>query len=317
MEVFKFYFMRWSPINVLLVFFCFTGYASNAQSLNGFELSNLQIPAREIRKGGPARDGIPAIDQPVFLSPDQATFLRDGDYVLGVILNGQSKAYPIRIMDWHEVVNDYFGNDPVVVTYCPLCGSGVAFSASVKGRNRTFGVSGLLYNSDVLLYDRQTESLWSQLETMAISGPEAGTTLEIIPTAYATWKDWKKRYPETLVLSTETGHIREYDRSPYQNYEAVPDLMFQVKHKSRLYRNKERVIGITIHGKHKAYPFSQLKKAKGQVTDTFQGKTLYVTFDNKTKTARIKSENNEDLPGITLFWFAWHAFHPDTEVFER
>ena len=313
----KFYFMTRLPSYILATFISLTGYPSNAQSFNGFELSNLLIPVHEIRKGGPPRDGIPSIDRPIFLSAGQTTFLKDNDYVLGVSWNGESKAYPIRIMDWHEVVNDYFSNDPVVVTYCPLCGSGVAFNSRVNSQSLTFGVSGLLYNSDVLLYDRQTKSLWSQLETMAISGPQSGAKLEIIPTAYITWNDWKMKYPETKVLSTETGHVRDYNRSPYQSYEGVPDLMFPVEHHNRLFRNKERVIGVAINGKHKAYPFSQLKKAKGLVIDTFQGKTLTITYDHKTKTASITDENHRNLPGITLFWFAWYAFHPDTEIYKK
>jgi hypothetical protein len=155
------------------------------QTMKGFDLSNAQIPVAEILDGGPPKDGIPAIDRPEFLKASVAK-LPDETRVLGVWVNGIAKAYPINFMNYHEIVNDLFANRPVVVMYCPLCGSGIAFDALVKGGPRTFGVSGLLYNSDVLLYDRHSESLWSQLMMEAVSGPMAGTALEMLPTRTAT-----------------------------------------------------------------------------------------------------------------------------------
>ncbi len=283
--------------------------------MNGFKLINLRIPLEEIRSGGPPRDGIPSIDRPDFTSAGEAGFLRDDDYVLGVVRNGVAKAYPIRIMNYHEIVNDEFHGKPVVVTYCPLCGSGMAFDARVGGKTRTFGVSGLLYNSDVLLYDRQTESLWSQIMMQAVSGKASGTELEMLPTAHLTWKEWKERHPETLVLTTDTGHRRDYTRSPYERYESSPDLMFPVDEESDILSKKEKVIGVEIDGKFKAYPFSELKKAKGTVSDTFQGVDLKIQYNKKTETARVTDAAGEDIPAVTLYWFAWYAFHPETEVY--
>ncbi|MBT5928092.1 MAG: DUF3179 domain-containing protein, partial [Verrucomicrobia bacterium] len=131
--------------------------------MNGFDLAESTIPVSEIVRGGPPRDGIPAIDNPKFLLSDAAQFLSDDELVIGLTRNGITRAYPLRIMLWHEVVNDTFGEEPVAVTYCPLCGTAVAFEAMIKDHKLTFGVSGLLFQSDVLMYDRQTESLWSQL----------------------------------------------------------------------------------------------------------------------------------------------------------
>ena len=139
-----------------------------AEPNNGFDLSNALIPVEQIKHGGPARDGIPAISQPDFISEKQARFLEDADRVLGINMQGEQKAYPVRILNYHEIVNDHFG-DVVLVSYCPLCGTGMAFLANRDGKDFDFGVSGLLYNSDVLLYDRQTESLWSQIRKQAIS----------------------------------------------------------------------------------------------------------------------------------------------------
>jgi len=161
-------------------------------------------------------------------------------------------------MDYQEIVNDQFNGKPVVITYCPLCGSGVSFDADIDGQKRTFGVSGLLYNSDVLLYDRETESLWSQIMFEAISGPSKGTLLIPIITTTTTWKKWKALHPDTKVLSTQTGHSRNYDRSPYGNYNQERGLYFPVKNQSDKYHPKEWVIGIKIGNKYKAYPFSPI-----------------------------------------------------------
>ncbi|MFZ0789299.1 MAG: DUF3179 domain-containing protein, partial [Chromatiaceae bacterium] len=171
---------------------------------NGFDLVGALVPVSAILPGGPERDGIPAIDRPRFLPADEAPEVRTGDRVLGLRLDGQARAYPIAILNWHEIVNDRFGDLPVAVTYCPLCGTGMAFRAEAGGKPLQFGVSGLLYNSDVLLYDRQSESLWSQIDRRAISGPHKGERLEALPLEHTTWGDWQQRHPDTLVLSRDT-----------------------------------------------------------------------------------------------------------------
>ncbi|NIR48043.1 DUF3179 domain-containing protein, partial [candidate division KSB1 bacterium] len=155
----------------MLIAFLLNSSLALAQTKNGFDLSGSLIPPDEILAGGPPRDGIPAIDNPKFVSPSEADFLQPEDRVLGIDRNGVAKAYPIKIVNWHEIINDRFGDEAVVVTYCPLCGSGVAFSAEINAKATTFGVSGLLYNNDVLLYDRRTKSLWSQLMGKAVTGP--------------------------------------------------------------------------------------------------------------------------------------------------
>ena len=149
-----------------------------AAGKNGFDLSNASIPIEKILHGGPPRDGIPALDDPKFVNANHADFIQAGDRVLGVARNGIAKAYPINILNWHEIVNDQFGDEGIAVTFCPLCGTGMAFKADIQGKIRDFGVSGLLYNSDVLLYDRDSESLWSQIAREAVSGPLLGTSLE-------------------------------------------------------------------------------------------------------------------------------------------
>ena len=285
-------------------------------NMNGFILSDLRIPLDEIMQGGPPADGIPAIDNPRFLKANEADFLDDEDEVLAIVKNGIAKAYPIRILNYHEVVNDFFNNDAVIITFCPLCGSGLAFSGKIKGANRTFGVSGLLFNSDVLLYDRETESLWSQLMGSAVSGRSVDQKMELVAMEQTSWHDWQKRNPNTLVLSTATGFSRDYTRLPYDGYEASPRLYFPVNNKSNKLSNKERVIGISVDGVHKAYAFRVLRKADNlPITDTVNGIGIKVHFNKDSNSARITDVEGNLLNATTLFWFAWFAFHPDTEVY--
>ncbi len=154
--------------------------------LMGFDFSKHSIPRSEIRSGGPPKDGIPAILEPKFVRVDQATFIKDQDRVLGLVHHGESKAYPINILNWHEIVNDVVGGRPVFITYCPLCGTGMAFDPTFNGRVYTFGVSGLLYKSDVLMYDHQTESLWSQIRKEAVTGEMIGSRLTLLPLIHTT-----------------------------------------------------------------------------------------------------------------------------------
>jgi len=287
-----------------------------SQTMKGFDLSDASIPVSEIRDGGPPRDGIPSIDFPKFIKPSQTT-LKDSDRVLGVYLNGVAKAYPINILNYHEIVNDFFDREPVAITYCPLCGSGIAFEAIIQGSRKTFGVSGLLYNSDVLLYDRQTETLWSQLLFEAVAGPLKGKSLEIIPTANTTWKNWKEQYPNTLVLSEDTGFNRNYSLNPYPGYETSDAIYFPLSNYDDRFKPKELVIGIEVNGKYKAYPFSTLNKLqKKEITDVFQSKTLTIIYDSEANSAEIFDKQGNKLPAVTNFWFAWVAFYPDTLVFE-
>ncbi len=290
---------------------------SSAQSKKGFDLSNSSIPVEEIKDGGPPKDGIPSIDKPVFVQGKKGSLENDAR-ILGVYHNGIAKAYPIAIMNYHEIVNDDFTTDPVVVTYCPLCGSGVAFDAKVEGNRKTFGVSGLLYNSDVLLYDRETETLWSQILNEAVAGPLLGKNLKKLPTMNTTWEKWFDRHPETLVLSEKTGFNRDYDRNPYPGYVQSRKLYFQVENEDDRYHPKEMVLGLEINGSYKAYPFSELSKVGGgKIKDKFENKNLIIEFNQESYSAEIyDADTKEILPTIANFWFAWYAFHPETEVFQ-
>lgn len=284
---------------------------------NGFDLDGALIPPEAVESGGPPRDGIPSLDRPRFAPAARVKFVRDDERVLGVYRNGIAKAYPIRILNWHEIVNDKFGDERIVVTYCPLCGTGVAYVAEAGGRRLSFGVSGLLYNSDVLLYDRETESLWSQLMNRAIAGPMKGARLTAIPLAHTTFADWRDRHPDTLVLTPETGYSRDYNRDPYRGYASSAKLFFKVSQLDKRHHPKELVIGLEINGRFKAYPFSALERTRGELRDTLGGRTLIVRFDARHRTGAVHdAASGAEIPSVIAYWFAWYAFHPDTEVFE-
>ena len=282
---------------------------------NGFDLAGALVPVEEILQGGPPKDGIPAIDHPAFVGASDAKDLRPDEKVLAVFRNGIAKAYPISILNWHEVVNDRFGADPVVVTFCPLCGSGMVFDARTEGRALRFGVSGLLYNSDVLLYDRETQSLWSQIRAQAVSGPLKGERLAAIPVLHTTWAEWRARHRNTLVLSRKTGIARDYDRDPYAGYEKSTELIFPVRFDARGFHPKERVLGIVLGGKAKAYPFVELERGGGEIADTVAGRAVRIRYSREHQSAEALDAKGRPLVATTLFWFAWAAFHPETEVY--
>lgn len=294
-------------------------YSTSActEEKNGFVLGQGLIPPQQIFKGGPAKDGIPAIDKAEFINAHDADFLQAGDRILGIEINGVAKAYPVSILNWHEVVNDAINEVSFTITYCPLCGTGMAFNSDVNGQTLSFGVSGLLYNSDVLLYDRESESLWSQILGKAVTGKYKGTKLGMLPLSHTTWSDWKRHNPSTLVLSRNTGNSRNYDNDPYKGYESSQNLYFPVLNKAPArYHPKERVLGLTVGETYKAYPFIELNKHdRSRFTNSVNGKTFIVHWNKDEQAGHITNNEGILVPAIQAYWFAWYAFHPDTLVF--
>ncbi|TAJ19302.1 MAG: DUF3179 domain-containing protein [Rugosibacter sp.] len=288
---------------------------ASADVVNGFDLNGASIPDKETLEGGPPKDGIPSINQPKFLPAGKANLKAD-DRVLGVVYNGMAKAYPVQILNWHEIVNDKFDTENIVVTYCPLCRSGVVFRATVKGKPATFGVSGLLYNSNVLLYDRETESLWSQIGHQAVTGTLKGEKLEPIPVSNTTWKWWRAKHPDTLVLSEDTGYLRDYEKDPYGGYAESPVTYFPFNPIAPTsYEYKDVVIGIEISGHYKAYPLVELQQGASTIRDVVAGHSLNVQFDRKSQTVVVNDAHGKEVTSLLTYWFAWYAFHPDTEVY--
>ncbi len=291
----------------------------HAQRLLGFDLSNAVVPRNKIFNGGPGRDGIPAILDPVFVPARSVRFLNDTDQVVGFAQNGQARAYPLRILVWHEIVNDTVGGRPVAVTYCPLCGTVMVFDRQAGGTVRSFGVSGLLYENNMLLYDHQTETLWSQLMMQAVSGRLAGTSLQWLPSEQMTWKAWKRMYPAGEVLSTETGFNRDYGRTPYGNFESSDTIYFPVTWQRHELSAKTWVAGIIVNGTAKAYQLEAFGSSrKKTVRDVVGGEEIDVSYDPRAKRAQATVVGTgAAVPTVTLFWYAWQAFYPQTELYVK
>lgn len=244
------------------------------------------VPLSEIIPGGPPPDGIPAIDRPKFVSPKEADpWLNPKEPVLAVQVGVEARAYPLQILMWHEIVNDTVGGRPVSVTYCPLCNSGIVFDRQVGDRLLDFGTSGMLYKSDLVMYDRQTHSLWAQMEGRAIVGDLAGTKLSWLPSNTIAYGEWKALFPRGKVLSRETGHHRQYGSNPYESYDE-PDrhpFLFFDQVDGRL-PPKERVVGIVVGDGAKAYSFSLLMTRR-VLADTFNGHPVVVFYQRGTLSA--------------------------------
>jgi hypothetical protein len=308
------------------------GDGRNAVSY-GFELSGGLVPVDHIVASGMPRDGMEAMLDPGVLSISEVNarnqegrgkFLLDGDRVVGVAVNGQARAYPLRTMRWHEVVNDTLGGVPLVISYNGLCDAVMAAERTVAGEELVFGVSGLLYNSNLLMYDRRGDpaasSLWSQLRARAIAGPSAGRSLALVPAALTTWGDWRNRHPGTDVLAPLEHLKRAYKRDPYHSYFGSDLLRFPVDPlppDSDL-ALKERVVVVSVGEADSVFALSRIAGAAsadyGAWETAVDGVQIRFLYDLKRGTALVEALD----PGRPLtvtrqsFWFAWYATHPGT-----
>ncbi|EAR23472.1 DUF3179 domain-containing protein [Nitrococcus mobilis] len=292
--------------------------------------------------GGPPKDGIPAIDAPRFWNVRQADrHLGDGDVVFGVYHKGEAKAYPQRILVWHEIVNDVIGQTPVSITYCPLTGTALGF---LRGAT-TLGVSGRLVNSNLIMYDRATDSWWPQVLATAIDGPLAGKSLRQIPVVWTTWKRWRARHPETRVLSTHTGYIRNYKRDPYGSYNPIGGYyrrtarrLFPVMSESERYapksvflvaRTETGAIAFrkdslrerrVLHGETGGGRFTAVydpELAAGRVFHNPKGVPVAaneLTFGRSGIKWKEPSRALEPVASFDAMWFAYAAFYPNGTV---
>lgn len=287
---------------------------AGAPSVGAFDLGNSRVPPTEIVSGGPPKDGIPAILSPKLVPASEAAFLDDADRIVGVVGDDEAKAYAFRILNWHEVVNDTLGTRPVAVTYCPLTASAVVFERETGGRVLTFGVSGLLFQSNVLLYDHQSDSLWSQLGGVSIAGSSADATLRPVVSLETTWGAWRKAHPDTRVLSPETGFGRDYDRDPYAEYHRAPWAMFETRGADARLAVKAKVVGLRVGEESAAYPLDELADA-GAIEDRVGGVPIRIVYDRAANATFVeRSDSGERLPAVVVYWFAWTAFHPGTRL---
>jgi Protein of unknown function (DUF3179) len=226
------------------------------------DFSKHSVPLSEFRSGGPPRDGIPPIDDPKPTSQTEADeWLSDREPVLAVRVGDQVRAYPLQILVWHEIANDTLGGRPIAVTYCPLCNSSLVFDRRVRGRTVTFGTTGNLRNSDLVMWDRQTESWWQQLSAEAVVGELTGTRLRVLPSQTLSWTDFRRLHPGGDVLSRDTGVERDYGRNPYAGYDQ-PDshpFLFEGETDDRL-PPKERVLAVFAERETVVVPFGRLAR---------------------------------------------------------
>lgn len=272
------------------------------------------VPLAQLKQGCPARDCIPSIDRPKFVAAADAKFMDDNDLVLAVEHAGVLRAYPTFILDHHEIVNDTIAGTPVAITWCPLCGSGLAFERVLDGVAVEFGVSGVLNESDLVMYDRRSNSLWQQISARAFIGPCRGRTLTSFPVAMTTWGEWKAAHPKTEVLSTDTGSGADYsDKSPYASYASSDRVMFPVSHVSQLAKPKEVVYGLRLTKGAMAVT-EALLRAKGSLDIEHQGELLRWRRDTAGQVSVTVGDDPQPLSAHRMFWFAWYTFNPDTRL---
>jgi hypothetical protein len=275
------------------------------------------IPINEILGGGPRKDGIRSIDTPKFISTeDVGDFLNDESPGLGLYYQNEARFYPYSILVQHELVNDVVAGDPLLISYCPLCLTGVVFDRRVGGDTFEFGVSGMLWQSNLLMYNRtgntKTESLWSQVLGEAVLGDLTGTKLRIIPADAVRFGDWKKAHADTVVLSRDTGLFRDYSKDPYGDYYTSEYVSFGASFSDTRLHPKAFVLGIEIDGKFKAYHSEALKE--GVTRDSFVGRDISIEKSSNGEVRMFTGPDKEPLPYIGGFWFSWIAVHPDTEL---
>lgn len=250
------------------------------------DFTKLSVSLDEIMSGGPPRDGIPPIDEPEYApvsSPPPYMFGQEP--VIALEIDGDARAYPLAVLIWHEIVNDEVGGVPVTVTYCPLCNTAITFDRRVDGRVLDFGTSGLLRNSDLVMWDRQTETWWQQITGEGIVGELTGTKLTFIPSPLIAWEDFVAAFPDGQVLTRNTGYSRGYGQPPYGGYDDIQGqpFLFRGEIDSRL-PAMERVIGLEIDGETVAYPFNILDD-NPVFHDIVGGQSLVVFFDDGTESA--------------------------------
>jgi hypothetical protein len=286
------------------------GLACNVEALPGEPNPNddpelqCSLPTSAIFDGGPGPDGIPALEYPEIAGGSSAEFVvRADDRVLGLEVNGVARAYPLRILWWHELINDTLGGQDVLVSYCPLTGSGLVFDPDVNGRIRNFGVSGLIYENNLMMFDRETRSLWNQLLLGSQCGPERGAELSRLPVVETTWEAWRHLHPTSTIVTFNTGYERDYATYPYGNYDRPTNAMtlFPSSPWDRSHPAKELVLGVHVGAVSAAYPFGVLEALGSAVAlnDTLGGRPILVTYDAAHRTARAFDRRVDDTP-LTL-----------------
>lgn len=278
----------------------------------GYSQQDIDADLDQVFQGCPRRDCIPSIDQPTFVPATEVDYLDDDDLVMVLDLKGERRAYPTRILDRHEVVNDRFGPTPVAVTFCPLCGSGVTFLRVIEGEEVKLGVSGLLHANDLVLYDRSSNSLWQQVTGKALAGPQRGSKLEAIPSSMTRFGDWRAAHPKGSVLAPPVG-AGEYEKNVYGDYASSDRLLFPVSKMDARLHVKRVVYGIELAGQSIALESGWLESA-GRWERTLGEQSLVVQW--APASGVFASLDGEPVAVHRMYWFAWYSFHPDTALID-
>jgi hypothetical protein len=258
---------------------------SVASALNGESDESYPDPTIDMSRilsGGQSPDGIPAVDEPIFQNVAAVDWLTPAEAVLAFELNGEARAYPIQVLTWHELVNDTVGDTPVTISYCPLCNSALAYDRRIGDRILDFGTSGRLFNSSMVMYDRQTESLWTHFDATSVAGLLAGTELTTYPISTVSWQDFREAHPDGLVLTRNTGHRRPYGQNPYRGYDDESSLpfLFDGEYDPRL-APKTRVV-VVRSGDEPAVAFPLADLGSGAEVFEAHGESLVAVVDPGT-----------------------------------
>lgn len=290
------------------------------------DFSKTTVDLGEIMSGGPPKDGIPSIDDPKFVPIAEVSDLADTEPVIGLVIDGKARAYPLRVLTWHEIVNDTLAGIPVAVTYCPLCNAAIVFDRRAAGKVLEFGTTGKLRHSDLVMYDRQTETWWQQFSGEAIAGELAGTRLNVLPARLESWERFKARAPEGEVLVPNDPTMRAYGRNPYAGYDSA-DLPF-------LYRGPlpdgvpAMMRVVVVDGQAWTLPLLREKGTISQGDLTLQwepGQNSALDSHQIAKgrdvgnvvATRASGSGAEDTAYDVTFAFVFHAFHPDGVIHTR
>lgn len=287
------------------------------------DFSLYSIDFDEIMSGGPPKDGIPSIDNPKFVSVASVDNLAPTEPVIGLVVQDEARAYPLRILTWHEIVNDVVGGKPITVTYCPLCNSAIVFDRTLEGQVLEFGTTGKLRNSDLVMYDRTTESWWQQFLGEAIVGEMTGKKLTMLPSRLESWERFAARHPEGAVLVPNNENMRAYGRNPYDGYDSssVPFL-----YRGEMPEGIEPMARVVAVGKD-AWSMALLREKR-----RIESEDLVLTWEagqNSALDTRVISKGRDvgnvvvqrrendalvDVPYDVTFAFVFHAFHPDGDL---
>lgn len=280
-------------------------HESQAQKLQGWDTNTDKslIELSELKRGGPPKDGIPSIDNPVFISQQQAaSWIESQEPVIALEYEGEARAYPLQILIWHEIVNDNISGDPLLVTFCPLCYSALVFERTVDGETLEFGVSGFLRHSDLVMFDRKTETLWQQFTGKAIVGDYVGTTLKQVPSQIISFAQFRENYPDGKVLSRDTGYNRNYGNNPYAGYDDINNTpLFGAGNDDGRLPPMEKVIGVKLDGQRKAYPYSITRKQQVINDEVANNPLLIIHTEGATSAmdaARIAESKESGSTGV-------------------